>query len=428
MLTRLRHINNTTALNTRVLCTLLWCVVCICAYYFNWRLQHQEKFGFHDWYLFIGHAKSFLASGILYDRDLSHYGPAAAIYKFPPLFASGLSVLLNQGYSEENIRIATALLAIFCYFFSIIVLLFPAHPKKTLLVPVALILAFTFEPFFDNYDSAQMEIYILLMLSFSLICLVKEKTLLSGIFIGIATAIKIYPIYFAGYYLVTKKYSALLGVLIGLLITLVLSLAIIGWPEHQFYFYHILPTLLAETISGKGENLSLARLLVYKGFAMKTTEWINLCILLLPLAVLFYQKILRNKLTTAAVDSLHFCIFIVVFLLATKNSWWNYQVLLILPALLIMRTALAAKKIIWLPLALLITACLLIFWCNLGKLMVFIVFFGKALDALPFLTATMLKINLLRGVGTFLMLAALLYLLCRQIPTNIFLVENRSST
>lgn len=423
MLTRLRRIDHTT-----LLCMLLWCLVCLCAYYFGWRLQEQEKYGFHDWYLFIGHAKSFLATGVLYDRDLTHYGPAAAIYKFPPLFVSVLVVLVQWGYSEEGIRVAMALVAIFCYFFAVIALLLPLPAKKPWLLPAALLLALTFEPFFDTYDSAQMEMYILLLLSLSLVCLLKAKTGLSGVFVGIAAAIKIYPLYFAGYYLASKKYSALFGMLLGILLTLLFSLAVIGWPEHQFYFYNIMPTLLAEPVSGRGDNLSLARLLIYIGVTAKMAEGVNLCVLLLPVFILFYQKTVRAKPTTAFVDTMHFAIFIAIFLLATKNSWWNYQVLLIPPVLLIMHAALADKKIAHLPLAFISFAGLLIFWCNLGKMMPLVVFFSWVLDTLPFLNAIMLKIYLLRGVATFLILSALLYILYCRVPTNFFLVENKSST
>lgn len=407
---------------------LLWALVLMFGYYFTWRLTQQEKFGFHDWYLFIGHAKTFLTSDLLYNRDLSLYAPAAAIYKFPPLFASILVLFLEFGCSEANIKLAATFAILFCYFCSIAILLWPQHTKKTLLIPVALIFALGFEPFFDNYDSAQMEIYILLMLSLSLVTLLKGKDLLSGIFIGVAAAIKIYPIYLAGYYLATKKYSALVGITLGLAVTTIFSMAIIGYADHEFYFFNILPTLLAEAISGRGENLSLGHLLVNSGWALQTVTWMNLVILFAPIVILFYLDSKQSKTLDNNSKSIWFAIFITLLLLASKNSWWNYQILLMLPLLVIVRSSLGGKKIGGLALLPLTIAWLLIFWCNLGKLETLIVFFTKMLDASPALTTVMLKINLLRGIGTFLILLTLVLLLAHQQRQNISLVENRPST
>jgi len=424
-----QHINS-----EAIVTTLLWCGALLCGYYFFDRIITQEKFGFHDWYLFIGHAKTFISTGTLYERDLSLYEPSAAIYKFPPLYASLLVFFLHCGFSEETIKQITWLTYFSCYFLSIVICLqLPQQKNPSRLLPAALIIAFTFEPFFDNYDSSQMEVYILLLLSLGLLCLTKSHDLVSGIFIGIASAIKIYPIYFCGYYFSQRKYTALAGVFIGIALSLAFSFALVGAMEHQFYFYNILPTLLTEHVSGKGENISLAHLLLVINIPMRIAESIASVVLLMPLVIVFIQSGFKRRMKSSSTESatlynIWFSIFIATLLLATKNSWWNYQILLMIPLLVLLELSLRNKETDYLPLIILIAACLMIFWCNLGKLDALIVIFSKVLDTSPFLTSIMLKINLLRGLGTFLILCALVFSLQRQQSKNISLVESGLNT
>jgi hypothetical protein len=402
---------------------LLWCCLLLSGYYFFNRVIFAERFGFHDWYLFIGHAKTFVLSGMLYDRDLVLYGPAAAVYKFPPLYVSLLVFFLRCGLSDATIYHIMGISYFACYFLSIAICLRIAQKQQqhhTMLLPLAVIIAFTFEPFFDNYDSSQMEIYILLLLSLSLLSLLQTRDMLSGFFMGMAVAIKIYPIYFALYYLVNKKYSAMSGMILGLCLASIFSLAITGWAEHLFYFLHILPTLLAEPISSKGENLSLGHLLLAIHVPMQKAEWICLLLLFFPVLSAFKTK--------QAHIAICFSIFTVTLLLATKNSWWNYQILLILPLFVMLGTLSERNRVSCLIVAMLSVAYLLIFWCNLGKLDTLILFFTKVLDASPLLTTIMLKINLLRGLGSFLILLALVLSLYRQEQKNISLVETGPST
>jgi hypothetical protein len=419
-----QRINSETTLNV-----LLWCCALLSGFYFAERILVQENFGFHDWYLFIGHAKTFLVTNILYDRDLSHYEPSAAIYKFPPLYASILVFFLHCGFTDETIKQIIKIIYFFCYFFSFVILLrLPQYKNKSLPISTALIIAFTFEPFFDNYDSSQMEVYVLLALSLGLLYLLRGKELVSGIFIGLATAIKIYPIYFAGYYLASKKYYAIAGIVLGMVIATAFSVTFIGWPDHEFYLDKILPTLLTEIISGKGENLSLGRLLLAIGWSMKTAELLCLVILLLPMIILFIRSFFSRGTKTHNHPGIWFSILITTLLLATKNSWWNYQILLIIPLLVILGSPPRHKKIAYLSITLLGLAYVMIFWCNLGKLDILIRFASIILDTFPVITPTLLKINLLRGLGTFLILSVLVLTLACQNRQNISLVENRPST
>jgi hypothetical protein len=400
---------------SRWLHRILWLGVCVCGVYFTRRLLLQERFGFHDWYLFIAHAQDFIHSGQLYDRDLSHYAPSAPIYKFPPLFASLLVGLLNISLNEKTIYLIALAGHLLCYFFSVLLcvkLFRPAHSQCY--TPLALILALTFEPFFDNYDSAQMEMYLLLLFSLCLWYHSKGKPLASGICIGIATAIKIYPVYFALHYLASRNTRALAGVLLGLALSLLVSLILTNTTEHAFYFMHILPTLLAESISPRGENLSLSRLLVTLGSPQSLATEICAAFLLLPFAAIFFRRNVQPAAKKSGDDLFWLCLLATTLLFAMKNSWWNYQILLLPPLLLALSLTMQLPGKRWLPLTLIIAACLMIFWCNLGKLDVLILIATRILDTSPLLMKVMLQTGFLRGLATFCVLLALLFLRWRH--------------
>jgi hypothetical protein len=395
---------------------LLWLGVCVCGIYFARRLLFQEKFGFHDWYLFIRHAQDFVDHHLLYDRDLSHYAPSAPIYKFPPLFASLLVLLLDIGLNEQTIYLLALAGHLLCYFFSILLcvkLFCPAASRSY--TPLALILALTFEPFFDNYDSAQMEMYLLLLFSLCLWHHRKGRPLAAGLCIGIAAMIKIYPVYFALYYLASRNTRALAGVGLGLLLSLLFTLVITNSAEHVFYFTQILPTLLTEGISPRGENLSLSRLLLTMNLPHHLATGICLVLLLLPFAAVFVS---RNDAAPTEIksgdDLFWLCLLASTLLFAMKNSWWNYQLLLLPPLLLALSLSMQLPGKRWLPIALIAAAGFMIFWCNLGKLDVLILVATRILDASPLLTKVMLQTGFLRGLSTFCVLLALLVLRWRH--------------
>lgn len=392
---------------------LLWFGCYEAACYFFERIRINEIFGFHDWYIFVAHAKQFLSTGILYERDLTLYAPSAPIYKFPPLFDAILIFFFNMGFSQEKIRYGALFIHFFLYFLSAFICLQYFRGKNYyFLLPLTAITALTFEPFFDNYTSAQMEIYILFLLTLSFFTLAKNRIFISGLFIGIAAAIKIYPIYFAGYYFARKKYSGLAGIMAGFAIVTVFSLLITGASEHLFYFTNILPILLTEDISGRGENISITRLFITLGASASITNIACDVLLALPIIILLYQsrKQTGKPLTEtqqATFNLVWFAIFITTLLLTMKNSWWNYQILLLIPLIVCLGLSINNRRFRISSLAVIVFSNLIIFWCNLGKLDVFIMYAGKMLDASALLTHIMLQTGFLRGLATFLILILL---------------------
>jgi len=138
-------------------------------------------------------------------------------------------------------------------------------------------------------------------------------------------------------------------------------------------------------------------------------------LLLLPFAAVFFSRNGATPIAKKSGDDLFWlCLLVTLLLFAMKNSWWNYQLLLLPPLLLAFSLTMRLPDKRWLPVTLITAACLLIFWCNLGKLDTLILLATRILDASPLLTKVMLQTGFLRGLATFFILLTLLYLRWRH--------------
>lgn len=399
------------ALPLRAAHWMLWAGVVITACYAGYRLGYIETFGFHDWYLFLGAAKQFILSGELYDRDLSHYAPAAAVYKFPPLSGALIVSLLDLGLPDVALRYLYLILHLLCYTAALSLLVKSLPTRNPWFLPIALLLAFTFEPLFENYDTAQLEMYIFLLLAAALHALVLQRHFLSGLCIGVAAAFKIYPLYLAGMFVFQRNWRALGGVLCGLSMATVFSMTLTSVAEHGFYICNILPILLDESVSGSYRNLSLAHALLSLGAPTATITLVGLLVLALPAAITFFAP----KPSTDSIP-ITLSLWICAVLLGMKNSWLNYQLLLLLPLLVCLAEAMHSDRISSKILVLVLLSAGLIFWSNMGKLMFLITLASWLLEITGPFKPWLLQTSLLRGLATGILLLLLSWLHFRQNP------------
>ena len=82
--------------------TLLF--VSLTAIYLSLFVNNEAVGSYLDFHIFTGQAKKMLESGLLYERDLSLYGPGTAIYKYPPLYGTLLAAGLQQGLSVATLN------------------------------------------------------------------------------------------------------------------------------------------------------------------------------------------------------------------------------------------------------------------------------------------------------------------------------------
>ena len=108
---------------------------------------------------------------------------------------------------------------------------------------IALVAALSF-PLHMNFLLGQYYILLLFLLTLSCWLYVRQRQLLSGITLGLAAGLKIFPIFYLLYFLRKRDLRAFVGGIVGSLGTAVVSVLVFGWELHRTYLMQVLPSAL----------------------------------------------------------------------------------------------------------------------------------------------------------------------------------------
>ncbi|MEZ5494079.1 MAG: glycosyltransferase family 87 protein [Pseudomonadales bacterium] len=305
-------------------------------------LTNSETVGSYlDFQIFTEQAKSMLATGQLYERDLSLYGPGSAVYKYPPLYGSLLALGLQQGLSVAILGHIGWLLQIICWFAAFIIIYRCSNNSSSnyswLLLSIICTYWFANDYFRQNAYRLQLEPYILLILSLALHDFIKNKDFRCGFWIGLTAALKVYTLFMLPLFVLSGRWRSLAGAFLGIISTLALTLPILEWREHTFYLLNVFPVLMQEGVSGFSENISIARMLVpytmlrpniRPDFPQLFTHSVAIVLLAITAIRMLITKIHMASYTGASID---FAAIFSIMLIYMPNFWWNYQILNLLP-------------------------------------------------------------------------------------------------
>jgi hypothetical protein len=113
---------------------------------------------------------------------------------------------------------------------------------------IALVVALSF-PLRVNFLYGQYYVLLLFLLTLSCWLYARQRRLLAGVLVGLATGLKIFPILYLLYFLRKRDLRAFAGGVIGSLSTAVGSIFTFGWELHRTYLVQVLPSVL------RGEGL-----------------------------------------------------------------------------------------------------------------------------------------------------------------------------
>ena len=298
--------------------------------------------GFVDFPIFVERARAFVETGELYvDPERPEaYAPAAAVYKFPPLYAVLLVPLVRDGVDRGLLARHWAL--------QIVLYLAAAVTAAAALGPLrdpryafgAAVLALNFEPFFETLWRLQLETPLLLLIVLAIVLAQRRHDLAAGAAIGIAASLKVYPAFLLAWFALRGRWRSLAAAAGAAVAALGLGLAVIGPDECRRYFTEILPALLAEPPILNSENLAPARYLLELG---ASPEWARglarlLALTLVAVSVLLALRAERGAGKGARRSGVELTLFVALMLLAMPNAWVNYQ-LLLLPGMFVLLAA-----------------------------------------------------------------------------------------
>jgi Glycosyltransferase family 87 len=303
--------------------------------------------GFADFPIFMARAADFLHTGRLYVSadDLAAYGPGTPVYKYPPFYALFLLPFAHADLRQVEfchwvLQIAFYLLAVVLT----VVALRPRHPLRFAIV--AAIVALNFAPFFETLYGLQVETVLLLLLAVALLAMRRGYEVAGGLALGLAAMLKVYPIFLLLYLGLARRWRAAAGFLVAAALAFALSLAAFGTAQNRLYFTRILPTISQEYPERSAENVAFGRYArTLLGATPEVAKRVGQLIAV-PLVMASAFAIYRGqRLRTGEEHTpLELSLFVSLMLLCLANSWTNYQLLLLVPILVLLAHAWARPR------------------------------------------------------------------------------------
>ncbi|MFN8546994.1 MAG: glycosyltransferase family 87 protein [Candidatus Eisenbacteria bacterium] len=316
---------------------------------------------FYDTRIFLSELAKYEKSGVLYDTQQEKYfRPGSPVYKYPPPYAALLTLIKSQRWKPMAQKIAALDLAALA---ATVFLIARRRRWSPLGLAALLVLVLAWSPVDESLNGPQLEPLLLLLLTAAAFLSGSRRAELgAGAAIGAAAALKVYPGLFALLLVARRRWTALVGMMAGGLITLLLASLVIPPRFAVEYFTRILPHLGG---TGLGpENVSLAgtigrlALLVFAGAAHAAKLWQSIqlnileecgvpsaiwttralhllvgAVMVLATARAWRVSLISGPLREALLFGAALCL--VVFL--SPTSWLDYQTLLLLPLLLAIR-------------------------------------------------------------------------------------------
>lgn len=320
-----------------------------------------------DLQIFAKQAVTFWQSGQLYQRAENFYPaylPGAAIYKFPPAYQLYIAPWLKNGIGDQFYHSAY-LLAICMYVFMLVAGCFyfyravNSYLSRTdmlwfllLYVPVVIVVAALYEPFYSSLGLMAAEIPIAFCLVMAMVLLAR-RPMFAGMMIALAATAKIYPAFMLAFFLGKNCFSVWKGFLISSIGILSLCLAVFGVSEIWVYASQLLPGLLREWPMGITENLNIVFFLFPDGITHQLTKDIFLVV---RVAVLIFLFLICWSVKERNVFQhiLLYGQFLITMIICLPNYWQQYLVLLLLPCFFALGAALILRSYVSILLVLLI--------------------------------------------------------------------------
>ena len=297
------------------------------------------------WILFRG-AREWARGGSLYDLEAvvtNHFGH---VFKVPPfygmlflpfVFQDGLTILLYHRIMNTALILATALVWLRMW----------RLPVLSLAGASTLILL-NFRPLADTLAYGQIDLVLLLLLTLALWALRSERLaatgrwashapdVIAGALVALGTLFKIYPVVLLAFFVLKRRWGALLGFALGMLVCNGLALAVMGWEMHRIYLTQVLPNIGGTT--SWVENQTISGFIARLADSPRDAEiFANGALQLLGTAISGAVVLVACGLTLrpAKADSTLFALqygqFLLLMVLTVPAAWMHYQTLLFVP-------------------------------------------------------------------------------------------------
>ncbi|MFM2032669.1 MAG: hypothetical protein RLZZ297_1434 [Chloroflexota bacterium] len=282
------------------------------------------------WILFRG-VRTWARGGSLYDMQAVVTNHVGAVFKVPPWYAvffvpfvefDGRQVLLVYKFLSMGLF----LMVIGYWWWTV------RPPLRWGLLVVTTVLAF--RPVLDTIANGQIDIILLACLLAAYTLVRRRFPFAAGVFIALATMLKIYPVLIVAFFVMKKEWRAVIGTLCGLVAINALAVLLMGWEPHRQYVFDVLPRIGGTTSWIENQTIAgfLARLVdtPFAAHVLVQTPVYLAAMLVSTLVIAVVCLIaLRSYPRDSTVSALQYGMFVVVLVCAVPAAWVHYQTVLV---------------------------------------------------------------------------------------------------
>jgi hypothetical protein len=326
----LRTTRNTQQLAHQALALFAIAAVAHLGYMLWFAFQRQ---GPDFWILFTG-ARAWARGGSLYDLQAittNHFGH---VFKVPPFYG----MLFVPFVFQDGERILFFHRAINTLLIGAIGMVWLRMWGLRLVsaAGVGVLIVLNFRPIADTLAFGQIDLALLLLLVLALWALREKRDLVAGILVALGTLFKVYPIILLAFFVIKRRWRALAGFALGMLIFNALSVAVMGWEMHRIYLTEVFPRIGGTTAQDQNQTISgfLAR------FAASPADVVifrDRAITLPATAISGLVALLGCGLALGAARrrttafALQYSVFLLMMVLVVPAAWMHYETLLFVP-------------------------------------------------------------------------------------------------
>lgn len=299
--------------------------------YMLWFAFHRQGPDF--WILFKG-AREWVRGGSLYDINAiltDHFGH---VFKVPPFYG----MLFVPFVFDDGERILFFHRVLNTLLIGTMVLVWVRMWGMQLFsaAGAGVLVLLNFRPIADTIAFGQIDLVLLVIVVLALWALQGERDVLAGALVALGVLFKVYPVLLLAFFVTRRRWYALGGFALGMVMFNGLAIAVMGWEMHRVYVTQVLPNIGGSTAWVENQTIAgfLARL------TDSPTEAAMYHNTLLTLVGLMCSGVaglvacvlsVRSSAPRSTVYALQYSQFLLLMVMVVPAAWMHYETLLFVP-------------------------------------------------------------------------------------------------
>ena len=295
-------------------------------------LPRVFQYGSGDFSIWLNAARRWIHTGVLYQIKTVADNPFA-VYKRPPFYI----LLFTPFIAMADMTVLNYFRVINIGLFLLTLLLWMAiiKPQARWWWVGALVLLANYQPLYDSVMFGQTDVVLLFGFTLAFWCTRTNRDGWAGVVIAFLTSLKIYPIIILAFFVIKRRWWALIGFVAGMVLWNGLAILVSDWHTSAQFLTTVLPSIGGTTSWIDNQTITgfLARFYdtpyEMHRFAVPNVEHIASYLSMLVSAGVCLLA-LRDFPRESSAYALQYGLFMLLMVLAIPVAWMHYTALLIM--------------------------------------------------------------------------------------------------